>query len=184
MRCELPALDLVLPFQLLAVTLHDESVRLIGLHSRLEEEGGVIFECVHPRLQVGDVVLVELTLVIRALDTEVCGEEEAPEFSHKLLLRVLGTAEARVEAAIERGGVTGGMGHLMKEHAREGLIGAEGLARCRRCAVSRPDIPDDGIYHRVYYFRVVRRAVVRGLPSGHGGRLCTGKARGMGLHGY
>ena len=74
-------------------------------------------------------VLVMLPLVVGVLDAEVCGEEEGAEFGNKLLLRVLGASEVRVAAAIEGGGVTGGMGHLMQQHAGERLIGKEGLAR-------------------------------------------------------
>jgi len=77
---------------------------------------------VHPRLQIGDVVLVMLPLVVGVLDAEVCGEEKGAEFGHKLLLRVLGASEVSVAAAIEGGGVPGRMGHLVQQHAGERLI--------------------------------------------------------------
>ena len=111
------------------VASYDEAVRLVGLCRRLEEAGWVIFERAHPRLQVGDMVLVEIALVIGCLDTEVCGEEEGAEFGDKLLLRVLRASEVRVASPVEGGWVTGGVGHLVQEDARERLIGAEGLAR-------------------------------------------------------
>lgn len=61
-------------------------------------------------------------LVVGVLDAEVCGEEKGAEFGHKLLLRVLGASEVSVAAAIEGGGVSGRMGHLVQEYASERLI--------------------------------------------------------------
>ena len=63
-----------------------------------------------------------LALVVGVLDAEVCGEEKGAEFGHKLLLRVLGASEVSVAAAIEGGGVSGRMGHLVQEYASERLI--------------------------------------------------------------
>lgn len=63
--------------QFLLVALHDEGVRMVGFRCGFEEIGRVVFQCIHPRLQIGDVVLVELAFQIGALDTEVCGKEQA-----------------------------------------------------------------------------------------------------------
>ena len=48
--------------QFLLVALHDEGVRMVGFRCGFEEIGRVVFQCIHPRLQIGDVVLVELAL--------------------------------------------------------------------------------------------------------------------------
>ena len=73
--------------------------------------------------------LVELPLHVGALDAEVGGHEEAAKLRHQLLLGVLRAAEARVAGAVQGGRMPGGVGHLMEEGAREGLVGAEGAAR-------------------------------------------------------
>ena len=105
-RSEFPFLFAVL-LQDILIAPHDEAVRLVGLCSGLEEIGRVVFQSVHPRFQVGDMVLIEVPLEVRALDAEVGGEEEAAEFSHKLLLSVFRAAEIGVAAAIEGGRMAG-----------------------------------------------------------------------------
>lgn len=38
---------------------------MVGFRCGFEEIGRVVFQCIHPRLQIGDVVLVELALNVR-----------------------------------------------------------------------------------------------------------------------
>ena len=70
---------------------------MVGFRCGFEEIGRVVFQCIHPRLQIGDVVLVELALQIGALDTEVCGKEKASKLRDQLFLSIGRASEAGVE---------------------------------------------------------------------------------------
>ena len=60
-------------------------------------------------------VLVELALQIGALDTEVCGKEQASKLRDQLFLSIGGASEPGVEFTGEGGWVSGGVGHLMQQ---------------------------------------------------------------------
>ena len=115
--------------KLLLVALHDEGVRMVCLRCGFEEVGWVVFQGVHPRLQIGDVVLVELALKFRVLDAEVCGKEQASKLRDQLFLSIGRASEAGVEFTGEGGWVSGGVGHLMQQDAGERFIRAKGLSR-------------------------------------------------------
>ena len=102
---------------------------MVGFRCGFEEIGRVVFQCIHPRLQIGDVVLVELALQIGALDTEVCGKEKASKLRDQLFLSIGRASEAGVEFTGEGGRVSGRVGHLMQQDAGERFVRAEGLSR-------------------------------------------------------
>ena len=102
---------------------------MVCLRCGFEEIGWVVFQGVHPRLQIGDVVLVELALQIGALDTEVCGKKQASKLRDQLFLSIGGASEPGVKFTGEGGWVSGGVGHLMQQDAGERFIRAKGLSR-------------------------------------------------------
>ena len=96
-------------------------------------------------------VLVELALQIGALDTEVCGKEQASKLRDQLFLSIGGASERGVEFTGEGGWVSGGVGHLMQQDAGERFIRAKGLSRGDEDAVGsrRVGALDDGASGRL-----------------------------------